>query len=151
MTKHTSIILFVIILSLAAFFRFYAVNWDQNQHLHPDERFLTMVSGAISWPRSAGEYFDTNTSPLNPQNRNFGFFVYGTFPLFLTKIIAEGLKTADYNGLTLTGRKLSALFDIGTVILVFLICKQIVKTKKSATNDQRPTTNYIPHLAMFFY
>lgn len=146
MSKISSRMLFIIIFLGAAFFRFYGVNWDQDQHLHPDERFLTMVTGAISWPNNIYEYLDTNHSPLNPQNRGFGFFVYGTFPVFLTKYAAEILNQADYNGITLVGRKLSALFDLGTVILVFLI------TKKLTTKDKRPTTNgYLPHLTMFLY
>ena len=64
------------ILLLAFALRFYGVNWDQNQHLHPDERFLTMVTEAIDWPANIPEYFDTAHSPLNPHNRGFGFFVY---------------------------------------------------------------------------
>ncbi|MBI4991047.1 hypothetical protein HZB96_03040, partial [Candidatus Gottesmanbacteria bacterium] len=114
---------------LASFFRLYGVNWDQNQHLHPDERFLTMVAGAISWPRSAGEYLDASTSPLNPHNRGFGFFVYGTFPIFFTKWVAELLDKADYNQLTIVGRQLSAIFDLGTVALVFLIAKSVIPTE----------------------
>src|SRR3990167_2427606 len=117
--KHK--LLLIGILLLSAFFRLYGFNWDQNQHLHPDERFLTMVSTAISWPRNLNEYLDTAISPLNPHNRNFSFFVYGTFPIFFTKWVAESLGKGDYTNLTLVGRQLSALFDIGTVILVFLI------------------------------
>jgi len=120
---------FICILLIAAFFRFYGVNWDQNQHLHPDERFLTMVAGGISWPRSVGEYLDTAASPLNPHNRGFGFFVYGTFPIFFTKWVAESLNLGDYNNLTIIGRQLSAIFDLGTVVLVFLIGKEMLKNK----------------------
>lgn len=148
MSKIKSILLFLLILGLAAFFRLYGVNWDQNQHLHPDERFLTMVTGAIEWPNNIYEYLDANNSHLNPKNKGFGFFVYGTFPVFLTKYAAEIFNLADYNGITLVGRKLSAIFDLATVILVFLIAKQILY----ATKDQKLTTNdLLPHLAMFFY
>ena len=121
-------IIFLGILLLAGFFRLYGINWDQNQHLHPDERFLTMVSTSIEWPYSIGEYFNTNSSPLNPHNKGFPFFVYGTFPVFLTKFVADSLNLGDYNNLTLIGRQLSALVDIGTVILVFLIAKSINQT-----------------------
>src|SRR3989344_4227432 len=55
--------LFIAILLLAAFFRLYGLNWDQNQHLHPDERFLTMVSTSLKWPPSIYGYFDTLKSP----------------------------------------------------------------------------------------
>src|SRR3989339_1399681 len=114
-------LLFAGVFLLAFGFRFYGVNWDQDQHLHPDERFLTMVTGAIDWPDNLYEYFDTSHSPLNPHNRGHDFFVYGTFPVFLTKYAAEILGQADYNGIAITGRQLSALFDLGTVVLIFAI------------------------------
>src|SRR3989344_2923081 len=114
------------ILLLAFALRFYGVNWDQNQHLHPDERFLTMVTEAIDWPANIPEYFDTAHSPLNPHNRGFGFFVYGTFPMFFTKMIADSLRRANYQDITLIGRQLSALFDLGTVFLVLAIGKELV-------------------------
>ncbi len=130
MKQRLSILLITLgIFLLAAIFRLYGVNWDQNQHLHPDERFLTMVAGEISWPKDLIEYLDTSISSLNPHNRGFSFFVYGTFPIFLTKWVAEIVGQGDYNGLTIVGRQLSALFDLGTVILVFLIGKQINTNK----------------------
>lgn len=110
---------------MAALFRLYGLNWDQNQHLHPDERFLTMVAESLSWPQSIREFLDTRTSPLNPHNRGYGFYVYGTFPLFLTKFVAEKLNLGDYVHLTLVGRQLSALVDLGTVILVFMIAREM--------------------------
>jgi YYY domain-containing protein len=66
------------------------VNWDKGQHLHPDERFLMIVTGEIRAPSSVGEYFDSSKSPLNPYQTQ-GSFVYGTFPLFLNKTVAEWL------------------------------------------------------------
>ncbi|MDO9122536.1 MAG: hypothetical protein Q7U31_12165, partial [Anaerolineaceae bacterium] len=41
-------LLIIVILLIGAFFRFTGINWDDNYHLHPDERFLTMVESAIS-------------------------------------------------------------------------------------------------------
>lgn len=139
-----SILIVLLIVTLAGIFRFYGVNWDQNQHLHPDERFLTMVSTSIQWPTSVSEYFDTNSSPLNPHNKDFPFFVYGTFPIFFTKYVAELFKLGDYQNLTLIGRQLSGFFDIGTAILVFFIAKEILAPKKS---DEE----IFPYFAMFFY
>src|SRR3989304_3281875 len=81
---------FVIILLIAAFFRFYGLNWDQNQHLHPDERFLTMVAGAMKWPT---DYLNTQTSTLNPHNIGYGFYVYGTFSGILVKFFSSLLTT----------------------------------------------------------
>ena len=60
------------------FFRSMNNNWDESRHLHPDERYLSMVINAIEPVGTAREYFDTAKSPLNPGNKDFGFFVYGT-------------------------------------------------------------------------
>lgn len=114
-----------LIFLLALLLRIYGFNWDQGQHLHPDERFLTMVGTEIKWPKSIAEYFDTNKSPLNPQNNKFDFFVYGPLPLFLTKFVAGEINLADYANLNLVGRFLSAFFDIGIVFLLFKISKSI--------------------------
>lgn len=105
--------------------RLYGINWDQGHHLHPDERFLTMVSTAISWPQSFGQYFNTKTSPLNPRNQGYDFFVYGTFPIFITKAVAELFNWGDYMHLTLVGRFLSALADLGVVFLLYKLTKKI--------------------------
>ena len=43
-----------------------------------------------SCPSDPVEYFDTDESPLNPYNRDGGgSFVYGTLPLFLTKVVGR--------------------------------------------------------------
>ena len=70
------------------------VNWDQGQHLHPDERYWSIVSSQIQPPDSVSEYFDSGRSKLNPYNYQ-GSFVYGTFPLFLNKAVAEWLDRDD--------------------------------------------------------
>ncbi|MBI2008622.1 glycosyltransferase family 39 protein, partial [Candidatus Amesbacteria bacterium] len=124
--------LFIIILLLAAFFRFYGLNWDQNQHLHPDERFLTMVAIGMKWPTNLLQYFDTQASTLNPHNVGYGFYVYGTFPVILVKSIAEALKLGDYHNLTLVGRFISSLLDLGTTVLVFLISRRLFKSPSAA-------------------
>lgn len=161
MKEKAKILLLTIgIFLLAAFFRLYGVNWDQGQHLHPDERFLTMVATGISWPGDLSEYLDTSLSPLNPHNRGFGFFVYGTFPIFFTKWVAESLGLGDYGSLTLVGRQLSAILDLGTVLLVFLIAREMVSSityyvlgiNKNIRNTKYviPNTNF-PLLSMFLY
>ncbi len=82
-------LLFVLVLVGAAYFRLIGLNWDQSQHLHPDERFLTMVSTALAPVGSFSEYFDTANSTLNPHNRGYGFYVYGTLPVFIVRHVAE--------------------------------------------------------------
>lgn len=118
-TQH--ILTLLLILIIAAIFRFTGINWDDNAHLHPDERFLTMVATSIDWPGSIPQYFDTDRSPLNPQNRGHSFYVYGTYPVYITKAVAGLLGKDTYNGITLTGRVLSGIADMITVLTVFLI------------------------------
>lgn len=113
------------ILLLGAFFRLTGVNWDGYTHLHPDERFITMVENALAWPSSLAEYFDTSRSPLNPYNRGFNSFVYGTFPLFLVKWLGMVLGMEGYDQIHLVGRVASALFDLGSVFVVFLIGRRL--------------------------
>ncbi|MFA6513562.1 MAG: hypothetical protein WCT34_05245, partial [Patescibacteria group bacterium] len=76
------------IILLAFFFRFNNLNWDSNLHLHPDERFLTMVGVAMKIPTSINQYFNQTISLMNPENVGYKFFVYGRFPLILTKYLA---------------------------------------------------------------
>ncbi len=118
----------IVIIALASLLRFTGIDWDEGAHLHPDERFLSMVVNDIRWPEHFSEYFRTNSSTLNPANNGKAFFVYGTFPVFLTKLIADFTDKGGYEQYTLTGRVLSALFDILTIIVVFLIAQMIFDT-----------------------
>ncbi len=106
------------IICLAATFRITGVNWDEGQHLHPDERFLTMVVQSINWPSTFREYLSTDTSPLNPQNTGHAFYVYGTWPIILVKWIAGILHMDTYSGITIVGRVVAAVTDIVTLSLV---------------------------------
>lgn len=111
----------LLLLGLASFLRFNGLNWDQGNHLHPDERFLTMVAAALRPLESFAEYFDTAGSGLNPHNVGHSFYVYGTLPLHLTRYIAGSLGMADYDHVFLVGRFLSACFDLTTLIATVLI------------------------------
>src|SRR3972149_4585189 len=114
-------LLFVLVLVVAAALRFVGINWDEDQHLHPDERFLTQVESRLEPVHSLREYFDTANSTLNPNNRDFGFFVYGTLPIFIVRYVAEVAHFAGYGQVHLIGRALSALADLGVITLVYLI------------------------------
>ena len=134
-------VLLTLILIFGAFVRLTGVDWDQDQHLHPDERFLTMVESALSLPGQTalgapppgcaqwGGYFDTACSPLNPYNHNFGLFVYGTFPIFLTRVVGGLIDQTGYGQIFLVGRVLSALFDLSTVLLIFFIGRRLYGTR----------------------
>ena len=120
-------LLLVVILVLAAAFRFTGVNWDEHTHLHPDERFLTMVSSALEPVKSIPDYFNTETSTLNPHNRGYGFYVYGTLPVFIVRYAAEWMEEAGYDEIHLVGRQMSAIADLLTVLLVYLIANRLYR------------------------
>src|SRR5262249_62072960 len=88
-------------------------------------RFLTMVTAALRWPEGWRGYFDTATSPLNPHNRGFGFFPYGTLPVFLTKAVGDALGQSAYDRIHIVGRLLSAGFDLLTLLLTFALGRRL--------------------------
>lgn len=116
--------LLILVLVLAFGFRFYGINWDQNHHLHPDERMITMVTEGIQLPKPLTlDSLLTPKSSLNPK-----FFAYGSFPIYLLRFTGNILSFfnpvwAHYQGLNLVGRLLSVIFDLGTIIVIFKISK----------------------------
>ena len=129
-TNQTMVLIWLAaIILIGAALRFTGLNWDENQHLHPDERFLTMLETAIRWPDSLGQYFDTAVSPLSPYNNNFTFYVYGTLPLWLVKRVGMFLNQNGYDQIFLVGRALSAIFDLGSIVLLFMVGRRLYGNK----------------------
>jgi len=127
--KKFTTLAFLAIFVLGTFFRLVGLNWDQGQMLHPDERFLAMVTHDLAWPQSLKEYFDNKNSPLNPYNKGYDFFVYGTLPVFLTRCLANLFSYNTYQEIILLGRKISVLLDLATIILIALIGKKLFPQK----------------------
>lgn len=122
-----------LIVFIAFFLRIYGINWDQNNHLHPDERQIIMVTENIKLPDNINisEIFSSN-SPLNPK-----FFAYGSFPIYLLKFSGFIFSHFDptfssYDKINLLGRLISALFDSLTILLIYLITKQLFSSNKKA-------------------
>jgi YYY domain-containing protein len=131
-SKYLRISMIILILALGAYFRFTGLKWDQDFHLHPDERFLTMVETSITPVASIREYFDTSASSLNPHNildingnQSYPFFVYGDLPIFLVRYIGEWVGMTGYGEIYLLGRFLSGLFDLGTILVIFFIANKL--------------------------
>ncbi len=93
-----------------------------------------------------GGYFDTACSPLNPHNRGHSFYVYGDLPVMLVRgtmdLINRTIATLSTKQLfgrdlsevlhpiidvKLLGRQISAIFDLGTITLLYFIVKRIYK------------------------
>jgi YYY domain-containing protein len=127
-------VLLAVILLVGASLRFHGLDWDvadgaeHPSQMHPDERFLSLVSAGIDWPDSVGGYFDTERSTLNPYNDGrTNSYVYGTLPLFLGKLVSTiaGDDQVDvvgdgYDDTVVWGRRLTAAVDTLTILLVFL-------------------------------
>lgn len=122
------------ILFIGAFLRFFDVNWDSGYMLHPDERFLVMLTEALQLPQSLSIYLNPHISQLNPENVNYGFYVYGVFPLFLTKLLAVALDMGYYNDLALVGRTLSSVADTLVIALVYHIAQLFEKQRNWSSN-----------------
>ena len=136
-------LLLVAIVLIGAFFRFYDLNWDQNQHLHPDERFLTMVGGDMKMPATFADYLTPQISTMNPANTGNSFYVYGTFPVIANKLIALATGADDYNDFTLLGRMLSGFVDLLVIIMIYKTVELFEKEYK--------LNKKIKYWAAFFY
>lgn len=130
----------LLVLVAAAYFRLNGLYWGEYQYLHPDERFLVWVGSDISPARTEttlnpdgsvgekkiwigwSEFFDTPNSTMNPNNRGHGFYVYGTLPMFITRLAVEWVYGhSGFNEMTDIGRALSAVADLLVIILIYAI------------------------------
>ncbi len=121
----------LLLLAAGAILRFQGLNWDAGHHLHPDERFISMVEEKLEFPKTAAEYFDSKRSSLDPYNRGEGSFVYGTLPITAAKVVAPLFGRRGYDGTYLVGRGLSGLFDLLTVWLVYRLTRRFAGRRAS--------------------
>lgn len=142
-----------LVLLSAAALRLYNVNWDDLQHVHPDERWISMVASDIAWPENFKDILDPRMSTLNPlwipRDNAARNYAYGHLPLYLLVLVANLVTRfaplaqhlsaypdlakavgdldlmANYSHINLVGRVISAFADLGIVYLVFLLGKHI--------------------------
>lgn len=126
-------IILLLLITLAFLLRIYGLNWDQGYHLHPDERMITMVATDIKFPesRKISDILSRDSS-LNPK-----FFAYGSLPIYLLKFSGYLLSFinpsfSSYDKINLVGRVISTIFDSLTLLMVYLITKQLFSSKKKA-------------------
>jgi len=128
-----------LILFGAAVLRYSGAGWDSYQFLHPDERFLLMVTSSMRPPDGIAQYLDEARSPLNPRNVGYRYFAYGTLPLVILRTTSWWAGVHDLAGLARMGRLLSASFDIGVIGWVYLLAISLYRDRRIAL------------LAAFFY
>ena len=97
MRKWLEITLLIIIVLVAAILRLTAIDWDDYNHYHPDERYIAWVATSIEWPEDWGAAFEPHESTFNPYYWPDGAetdgivleqdtarrFAYGHLPLYL--------------------------------------------------------------------
>ncbi len=133
-----------LILALAVALRLHGLNWDQGYGFHPDERSLYMRAGCMydlmaqapgyqeclqDHPQTQpglpglGVLLDPQRSPLNPH-----WFPLGSILLYVLVGARAVLELfGDFTALDLryVGRPLSALADVGSVYLVYLLGRRM--------------------------
>ncbi len=118
------LLILAVLLSLSLFLRLYGINWDQGGLYHPDERAILFRVTEIAFPiHDLGSLF-TADSVLNP-----GWFPYGSLPLYLLKLTGylapPWLENPGLHQLAVMGRAISALFDVATVLLVYIVGRRL--------------------------
>ncbi len=72
-----------------------------------------------------GDYFSTATSPSILRISGYGFFVYGDLPIVMVRYIAEWVGQVGYDQVDLVGRQVSALSDLLTILLIYIIAARL--------------------------
>ncbi len=129
MRKWNQWLLLAAILLLALALRWTGIDWDDYNHYHPDERYITWVATTIEWPSSWSDALDPARSSFNPfqwpaDAESAGIevlqdeprkFAYGHVPLYLgvaaarlVEKIGPGLRGLFANGWLLTTDILNA-------------------------------------------
>ncbi|HYI15602.1 MAG TPA: glycosyltransferase family 39 protein, partial [Thermomicrobiales bacterium] len=131
----------LLIVAVGLLLRAYGLNWDDGLYLHPDERFIAIVSSdRIDMPPSddIGSIFDPETSPLNPRRNDPASgqplsFAYGTLPVYVQSATAWAVNLftetdhQSYPHIYKVGRVLNVLLDTLTIGLVFLLAQRLYR------------------------
>lgn len=92
------------------------LEWDQGHFMHPDERLYVNASN-LQFPKNFEEFLSPE-SPLNPN-----MFYYGSFPLYLYRILNEIFFKGG--NILFTSRLLSAVFSILTIPIIYILGRKL--------------------------
>ena len=117
------------VLLIAIILRFYGINWDGGSLFHPDERAILFHVENLSLPPFSEMLVLLNAleSPLNPR-----WFPYGSLPLYIVKFteaVISLFTEVSFNDLRIIGRSISAMADVGTVVMIFVLGSKIYSRK----------------------
>ena len=130
-------VLFLLVFLLAGYLRLTGVDWGEGGGQHPDENFFSSVVDSLRTQTCAdpaisadacppeqlrsmgfGDYFSSATSPLNPYNRGFSFYVYGNLPMTIIRVLADA---TDQTNLRVYARHFSAFADLFAILFLYLL------------------------------
>src|SRR5215208_6292521 len=134
-------VLFLLVFLLAGYLRLTGLDWGQGGGQHPDENHFSGVLESLRTQTcenptvaveacpanlthwiSIGDYFNSATSPLNPYNRGFSFYVYGNLPMTIIRIAADATHQTN---LRQFGREFSALADLFAIFFLYLLVSRL--------------------------
>ena len=129
---HLVILLILLIAALAL--RTYGQQWDNNTFSHPDERFIFMQMNRIDLPSPVDiGLLLSSESPLNPRSFNYGsltYYLLRVASVLLSELgglvgVEELISLTSFDGISSVGRSLATLFDLGTIVLVYVIGRRL--------------------------
>ena len=141
-----AILVLALILLVASGLRLHGVNWDDGNLFHPDERDIYMRAGCMydvltetagysrcgyvqQFPETVGGipspsvFLDAERSPLNPHWFPLGSILI--YVMVLIRSIVEMFTDISALDMRYVGRPLSALADVGSVFLLFLVGRRM--------------------------
>jgi hypothetical protein len=84
-----TLLLLAVILTVGAWLRTVGLDWGGSHLLHPDERFLLMVTTSLVPVDSWASYFNTLGSTLIRTMLGYGFYVHGDWPVMFLSMSAQ--------------------------------------------------------------
>ena len=132
--RNYHLLLLFALLAAALTMRIYGQQWDNGTFSHPDERFIYMQMESIELPSPFEiDLLLSPESPLNPRSFNYGSLTY--YLLRVVSVLLSDLgrlvgvevliDLTSFDGISTVGRSLSALFDVGTIVLVYLMGRRL--------------------------
>lgn len=128
----------IAIIAAGVLLRGYGMHWDEGLYLHPDERFIAIVSSErVDLPGrdNLSALLDPGNSPLNPRrdgdNGRPLSFAYGTLPIYVQSVASWAVNFVTdndhqtYQHVYKVGRPLTVLMDTLTMVFVFLLARRL--------------------------
>lgn len=130
----------LLVLAFGVILRFSWTSWHQGTNLHPDEYGLTGTLTQLQFPDSIEGYFNTAISPISPYQKYDlegsptspgpdNRMRWGQWPIILIRAGAELFDQTGYDEIRMLGRRMSAVLDVLSLLLIYSIGKRLYDWK----------------------